>query len=181
MASSYALPDPSLLHDFDRDHSPSSFGQGRSGSSLSSISVSSQGHGYPSDHLSINEDNYGHSRRNTSHYRTNSLLPLQRRENRPSPLRLNAEELPTTIITTTTTATTMITITITITATNTVAITAMVGAILTAMIFLAMPMPMPMTAITNTFMIMIMITTNTTIMTLPIAAHWHVQDLLLSY
>ncbi|TGJ79934.1 hypothetical protein E0Z10_g8841 [Xylaria hypoxylon] len=45
-------------------------------------------------HESIDEDVHLYTRQNISQYRANSFVPLQRRENRPSPLRQNTEELP---------------------------------------------------------------------------------------
>ncbi|KAI1421954.1 cation efflux protein [Xylaria sp. FL1777] len=119
MASSYALPQAPLPHShghghsphssIDRihshGHSPPSFGHSRSRSSLSNASSMrshsynhSHGHGHSHSHShsyeNIEEDVTTYSRQNMSQYRANSFVPLQRRENRPSPLRQNTEDLP---------------------------------------------------------------------------------------
>ncbi|KAF2970814.1 hypothetical protein GQX73_g2851 [Xylaria multiplex] len=117
MASSYALPQAPPLHSHghshsphgsiehihSHSHSPPSFGHSRSRSSLSNASAMrshshnhSHGHGHSpsSSHESIDEDIHLHTRQNLSQYRANSFIPLQRRENRPSPLRQNTEDLP---------------------------------------------------------------------------------------
>ncbi|KAI0105318.1 cation efflux protein [Nemania sp. FL0031] len=115
MASSYALPQAPLSHshshsphgsiDHLHSHSPPSFSHSRSRSSLSSISSvrshshnhshgHSHGHGHSHSHENIDDDTHAHTRHNMSQYRANSFVPLQRRENRPSPLRQNTEDLP---------------------------------------------------------------------------------------
>ncbi|KAI0866676.1 cation efflux protein [Xylaria cubensis] len=111
MASSYALPQAPLPHSHSphssidhvhshssHSHSPPSFGHSRSRSNLSNGSSRSHshghGHGYTLSNESIEEEAVTHARQNMSQYRANSFIPLQRRENRPSPLRQNAEELP---------------------------------------------------------------------------------------
>ncbi|KAI0438759.1 cation efflux protein [Xylaria telfairii] len=115
MVSSYALPQAPLPHNHSthssidhlhthssHSHSPPSFGRSRSRSSLSNGSVRSHsysyshshGHGHSHSNESIDEDAVAHARQNMSQYHANSFVPLQRRENRPSPLRQNTEELP---------------------------------------------------------------------------------------
>ncbi|TRX97019.1 hypothetical protein FHL15_002325 [Xylaria flabelliformis] len=108
MASSYALPQAPLPHSHSphssidhvhsHSHSPPSFGHSRSRSNLSNGSNRSHshghGHGYTLSNESIDEEAVTHARQNVSQYRANSFIPLQRRENRPSPLRQNTEELP---------------------------------------------------------------------------------------
>ncbi|KAI0907285.1 cation efflux protein [Ustulina deusta] len=115
MASSYALPQAPLPHshsphssiDHIHSHSQStpSFSHSRSRSSLSNASSmrshshnQTHGHGHSHSHSrsqeNIEEDVQSHTRQNASQYRANSFIPLQRRENRPSPLRQNTEDLP---------------------------------------------------------------------------------------
>ncbi|KAI1168140.1 cation efflux protein [Nemania serpens] len=119
MASSYALPQAPLPHSHghsphgsidhlhSHSHSPPSFGHSRSRSSLSSTSSMRShshnhslhhGHGHVHSHSHSHEDGgedvHTHARQNMAQYRANSLIPLQRRENRPSPLRQNTEDLP---------------------------------------------------------------------------------------
>lgn len=109
MASSYALPQPPLPHNHghshshSHSHSPPSFGHSRSTRSLQAYPQGQRtdpGHGHSHSH--DHDHDHDHSdhevqaqvRQNMSQYRANSIVPLQRRENRPSPLRQNTEELP---------------------------------------------------------------------------------------
>ncbi|KAJ2967197.1 hypothetical protein NUW58_g10504 [Xylaria curta] len=102
MASSYALPQAPLPHSahgsidhlHSHTHSPPSFGHSRARSSLSNASVRSHSHSHSHSHESIDEDVVAHSRQNMAQYRANSFVALQRRENRPSPLRQNSEGVP---------------------------------------------------------------------------------------
>ncbi|KAI0006276.1 cation efflux protein [Xylariaceae sp. FL0662B] len=113
MASSYALPQPPLphshghghghghSHSHSHSHSPShshsspSFGHSRSSRSLQQAYTQSQSQGLNHGHdSSSDEDTRAQVRQNMNHYRANSFIPLQRRENRPSPLRKTTEELP---------------------------------------------------------------------------------------
>ncbi|GAP89053.1 putative cation efflux protein zinc transporter [Rosellinia necatrix] len=103
MASSYALPQAPLSHSHSphgsiehihsHSHSTPSFGHSRARSSLSNASVRSHSHNHSQE--SIDEDVQTHARQNVAQYRANSFIPLQRRENRPSPLRPNAQDTPT--------------------------------------------------------------------------------------
>ncbi|KAI0841307.1 cation efflux protein [Hypoxylon sp. FL0890] len=109
MASSYALPQPPLPHNHSHSHShshsPSSFGHSRSTRSLQSYPQGQKadvghghghghGHDHDHDHDHIDHDAQVQARQNLTQYRANSFIPLQRRENRPSPLRKNTEDLP---------------------------------------------------------------------------------------
>ncbi|KAI0964825.1 cation efflux family-domain-containing protein [Xylaria arbuscula] len=119
MASSYALPQAPLPHSHghghsphssiehvhSHSHSPPSFGHSRSRPSLTNASSmrshshshshgQSHGHSHSLSHENIEEEVQSQARQNMSQYRANSFVPLQRRENRPSPLRQNTEDLP---------------------------------------------------------------------------------------
>ncbi|KAI0165562.1 cation efflux protein [Xylariaceae sp. FL1272] len=117
MASSYALPQAPLAHGHSphgsiehlhsQSHTPS-FGHTRSSRPSFSNGTTARSHDHDHDHDHIHSHGHGHSysqdsadedgsshvRQNISHYRANSLVPLQRREKRPSPLRHTTEELP---------------------------------------------------------------------------------------
>ncbi|KAI1100445.1 cation efflux protein [Jackrogersella minutella] len=101
MSSSYALPQPPLphshghshSHSHPHSHSPPSFGHSRSARSLQAYPQDQKaevGHGH--DHT--DSDTQAQARQNMTQYRANSFIPLQRRENRPSPLRQNTKDLP---------------------------------------------------------------------------------------
>ncbi|KAL7627239.1 putative zinc transporter msc2 [Parahypoxylon ruwenzoriense] len=108
MASSYALPQAPLPHNHghshshshqhSNSHSPPSFGHSRSTRSLQAYPQSQRLH-FNHDHDSDHEGDHGrsdhasqvHSHQNITQYRTDSFIPLQRRENRPSPLRNTGE------------------------------------------------------------------------------------------
>ncbi|OTB00555.1 hypothetical protein M426DRAFT_324221 [Hypoxylon sp. CI-4A] len=85
MASSYALPQPPVPHNHGRSHSHS-----RSNRPLQGYPHSDFGHVHDND----DQDAHAQARQNLSQYRANSFIPLQRRENRPSPLRKTTEDLP---------------------------------------------------------------------------------------
>ncbi|KAI1660695.1 cation efflux protein [Daldinia decipiens] len=106
-------------HSHSHPHSPSSFSHSRSTRSLQAYPQGQglradfnhshdhdhdhdhgheheHGHNHDHDHSHdhIDPDAQVHARQNMTQYRANSFVPLQRRENRPSPLRPNTEELP---------------------------------------------------------------------------------------
>ncbi|KAI1374010.1 cation efflux protein [Hypoxylon crocopeplum] len=105
MASSYALPQPPLPHNHGHSHShshahshsPPSFGHSRSTRSLQAYPQGPRKSPSPSPshgHDHADHDPQVQIRQNITQYRANSFIPLQRRENRPSPLRRNTEDLP---------------------------------------------------------------------------------------
>ncbi|KAI8628334.1 cation efflux protein [Xylariaceae sp. FL1651] len=103
MASSYALPQAPLPHGHNhhnsmehlhaQTHSSPSFSHSRSSRSNLSNAASSRSHSHSHSNENVDEEVQAHTRQNMSQYRANSFFPLQRRENRPSPLRQNTEEL----------------------------------------------------------------------------------------
>ncbi|KAI0132924.1 cation efflux family protein [Xylariales sp. AK1849] len=107
--SSYALPTPPVphshghghVHSHSHSHAPPSFGHSRrSDKSSGGLHSHSQSLGVPhgynrsQEHLHVHTDGdtaqHTAQAQNLSHYRTNSYIPLQRRENRPSPLARHA-------------------------------------------------------------------------------------------
>ncbi|CAJ2514295.1 Uu.00g024140.m01.CDS01 [Anthostomella pinea] len=93
----------SLDHSHSHSHSPPSFGHSRSSrsnpSNPSSPSNSGAMRSYNNSqsqtqsHSHIDEDAQARAQQNISHHRANSLAPLLKRENRPSPLRQSTGEL----------------------------------------------------------------------------------------